>query len=631
MKRAPDVKQSREGARCSGEVVGKASLCVALLGASACAGSADTLRLLANERERLVDMPAFVQQLGPVRPADASAIAVGSRDDELVGLRWDPDNSNGGAQPSWRRAAAVTQPAIVAGEVVVFGEGTRFAALDAASGEPLWSSPARGAELIAVADDGAFTALTLHHPRTNTRSLAVLDRRGDELLELEADAQPGAPALLRGTLLVPWGAFISAVDVSYRAEVARARMDIPFQHVTWVLGGLFLGGPPWIELGVTPSPPYVLARRPLPGRVHAGPERVLGPDADVTRLYVQPRALEGGGAPPTSGDIYLATYGRIAMGIDARQGALQWVLALPGRALAGAPLPGAFAVCDETGVLRVLEAVGAGQRWQARLAEPPRRARAALTACSLVGAARALERSVRDVGAASPAIPLLDQLARVLSLPDRELLDAQRFLSRELAARPEPEATRVLIDLATRRSADPILQTDAEDLLATRRNGAEFMLRALASASPSGPDPLALAPLGPLADALGALGESRAAPLLAEQLNHPGHSAGALARAAAALEQLAGEAEYANLSVFFSLHRTIANQPERVEAVNAIGRTLLRIGGERGRTLVQNAARDPLTAQEVRRELLRALGDAPASSAPPGGRYGAVALGRKEG
>lgn len=634
MKRAPEVEQRGEVARFR-QLVGRASLCVALLGASACAGGVDALRLLANERERLVELPELVSQLGSLSPARAAALAVGSRDDELVALRWDLDAPDGAPQPSWRRAAAVTQPALIAGEVVVFGEGVRFVALDAASGAPLWSMPARGAELIAAADDGSFTALTLFHPRTSTRSLTVLDRRGRELLTLQTEAPLGVPALLRGTLLVPWGAFVSAVDVRSRIEAGRARVDTPFQSATWLLGELFLGGPPWVKLGGAPSPPYVLARRPLPGRmIHAGPDRVVGPDADVTRLYVQPKAVEGDGAPSLSGDVYLATYGRIALGIDARHGALSWVLALPGRALAGAALPGAFAVCDDTGVLRLLAAAGARQRWQAQWAEPRQRARVepALTACSLeTGSTRAAEHVASDAAEESAAVPLLEQLAQVLALADRELLDAQRFLARELAARPEPEATGVLIDLATRRSADPILQADAEDLLATRRNGAELMLRALTSSGPSGPDPLALPPLGPLADALGALGERRAAPLLAEQLNHPGHSASALARAAGALEHLASEAEYANLSVFFSLHRTIADQPERVEAVNAIGRALLRIGGERGHALVRRATKDPLTAPEVREELTRALGAEPASSAPPVGRYGAVALGWKGG
>jgi outer membrane protein assembly factor BamB len=151
--------------------------------------------------------------------------------------------------------------------------------------------------------------------------------------------------------------------------------------------------------------------------------------------------------------------------------------------------------------------------------------------------------------------------------------------------------------------------------LATRRNGQEFMLRALKRTDPFADDPAALPPLAPLADALGALGESRAAPLLAAHLNHPGHSAKAVARAAAALERLATEAESADLSVFFSLHRTTADQPERAEAVNAVGRTLLRVGGERGRMLVQLAARDPLTVPDVREPMIRELGGPPSSPA----------------
>jgi hypothetical protein len=195
---------------------------------------------------------------------------------------------------------------------------------------------------------------------------------------------------------------------------------------------------------------------------------------------------------------------------------------------------------------------------------------------------------------------LVDQLARVLALSDPDLAGAQRFLSRELAVRPEPEATRVLIALASRRSANPILQSEAEDLLATRRNGAEFMLQALERSGPRSVDPLARAPLAALADALEALDDRRAAPLLAAQMNQLGHSPQALARVAGALEHLAGAAEYAPLEMFFSLRRTSADQAELVEAVVSVGRTLLRVGAAQGRRLVQLASRDPLTSPGVR-------------------------------
>src|SRR6185436_11377524 len=134
----------------------------------------------------------------------------------------------------------------------------------------------------------------------------------------------------------------------------------------------------------------------------------------------------------------------------------------------------------------------------------------ALQSCAL-GASRSWPLAASTTGpAASEPEALVDQLARVLALSDPDLASAQRFLARELAARPEPEATRVLIALASRRSADPILQSEAEDLLATRRNGEEFMLQALQRSGSHAADPVARAPLGALADALAAVYERRA-------------------------------------------------------------------------------------------------------------------------
>jgi hypothetical protein len=305
---------------------------------------------------------------------------------------------------------------------------------------------------------------------------------------------------------------------------------------------------------------------------------------------------------------YLATYGRLAMSFDGSRGSLQWVRLMPGPILAATAGRNSFALCDATGVVRVLSADGARSLSLRRLG-PAQRNEPALRSCAL-GASQswpsAGERATTDRAAADgapeprEAEALVDQLARVLALSDPDLASAQRFLSRELAVRTEPEATRVLIALASRRSADPILQSEAEDLLATRRNGAEFMLQALESSGPRSADPIARAPLAALADALEALDDRRAAPLLAAQMNQLGHSPQALARVARALEHLASAAEYAPLAMFFSLRRTSADQAELVEAVVSVGRTLLRIGAGPGRRLVLLAGRDPLTSPGVR-------------------------------
>jgi outer membrane protein assembly factor BamB len=131
------------------------------------------------------------------------------------------------------------------------------------------------------------------------------------------------------------------------------------------------------------------------------------------------------------------------------------------------------------------------------------------------------------------------------------------------------------------------------------------MLAALAGTEARGEE--AIPPIAPLGEALAALDERRAAPLLARQLNRPAHAPSAVARAAAVLEQLASEAEYAELSVFFSLHRTNADGPEWEAAVVSVGRTLLRVGGQKARTLLQFATRDPLTVPRVRSALEQAL------------------------
>jgi hypothetical protein len=89
--------------------------------------------------------------------------------------------------------------------------------------------------------------------------------------------------------------------------------------------------------------------------------------------------------------------------------------------------------------------------------------------------------------------------------------------------------------------------------------------------------------------------------LLARQLNRPAHGA------AAALETLATAEEYDELSVFFSLHRTTADSADAVAAVISVARTLLRVGGQPARTLVQYATQDPLTVPEIGSALQREL------------------------
>jgi hypothetical protein len=57
------------------------------------------------------------------------------------------------------------------------------------------------------------------------------------------------------------------------------------------------------------------------------------------------------------------------------------------------------------------------------------------------------------------------------------------------------------------------------------------------------------------------------------------------------------------LRTFFALYRATADEPDLIASVIAIARTLVRIGGDEGKSIVERAARDPLTQPEIAREL----------------------------
>jgi len=70
-----------------------------------------------------------------------------------------------------------------------------------------------------------------------------------------------------------------------------------------------------------------------------------------------------------------------------------------------------------------------------------------------------------------------------------------------------------------------------------------------------------------------------------------------------ALAKLATPAEYEDLRTFFALYRATADDEALVAAVVACAEALLRVGGADARALVERAAQDPLTQNDVRRAL----------------------------
>jgi len=163
--------------------------------------------------------------------------------------------------------------------------------------------------------------------------------------------------------------------------------------------------------------------------------------------------------------------------------------------------------------------------------------------------------------------------------------------------------TKTLIDLTTSSRMPPDIRARARDLLALRRSGPELMLAALERRYDFLSGELLPPPVGPLADALAAMNERRAAPLLARHLNDPSTDSADVARAARALVVLATPAELPGLRTFFALYRATADEPALVQAVASVAAAMIRVGGSEGRALVERAARDPLTQPDVAKEL----------------------------
>ena len=166
--------------------------------------------------------------------------------------------------------------------------------------------------------------------------------------------------------------------------------------------------------------------------------------------------------------------------------------------------------------------------------------------------------------------------------------------------------TKVLVELASNPRTGPPLLSDARAALAARRNGAKYMMAALEMHYDFLKDVLRAPPVGPIAQALAAMKEKRASPLLASHLIDPANNDEDVKPAAAALAVLADASEVPSMKEFFALYRASAETPEMEAAVVNVAQGLLRTSGKDGRAIVDHALGDPLGNAAVK-EKLRAL------------------------
>jgi outer membrane protein assembly factor BamB len=516
-----------------------------------------------------------------------AAVAIGVTSSGLVGIGLDGSGR-------WAYSGPVDARPALTGDVVVLTGGGKVVALDAKSGRQLWQVPSEGRRLRGAGDDGQTTAVSLGNPHGGSSLFLAVQRSGAVRLKMTPEPDIGAPGVIGDVAFIPWGSqYVSAIDLATGQETGRLLGRIQMSRATNLGGQLYFGESSLLRFDdqvsrATDDRGHLvsLPQRELPGkpRWFSNGTEVQPPAAsalDKVQIYARPAAEAA-----LDSERYFATYFRVALGFHSTDGTLRWVHSFPKDILGGAAATDGVALCDVSGKIWVLGGRSGGDAGSVALGAP-------VSACLVQAGA------FKSSGTQATK-PFIDQLTEAIQMNASDMLTIQRFLIREAGTRDEPEVTKMLVELASDGRTPPALASDARDLLASRRTGEEYMLEALKRRHDFLEGVLRPPPVGPLADALAAMKESRAAPLLAEQLNDPANTPDDVKRAAKALVTLGTTEELDDIRTFFSLYRGTAEDKAMVEAVISAARALVRLGGEQEAELVRHAANDPLTVPAVK-------------------------------
>jgi outer membrane protein assembly factor BamB len=551
------------------------------------------------------------QRIGstPIAASADVVVGVASRGDKIVGLPL-----SGAGRSRWTFNHPIDARLVVAGRAVVCsGAGETFA-LDAETGGVLWRRATPGQVVVGAGDDGAVTVATLHSSAGGGSVLLAVSHDGTLVRKIETSRGIGTPAVLARMAFVPWaGQYVSVIDLSSGDEVARATMRSEISRA-WTEGGsLWFGEVGFIRFdehivdasrgraSTVSLPLRELAGMPKLMPSGSAPVPAVATAEDKARLYARPVG-SGTGAAIQDARWY-STYFRVAMGFDAgdptdakqrsRAGKLLWVHLHGTDFIGGSATPGGVVLCDEKGKVTALDANTGSVLSEADLGEP-------VKACLVNIDAERL------VGSPTDTKPLSSQLSDAVLADDPQLVVAQRLLLRELAAMSDEAATKALVDLASDVRTSPELLSDARTALANRRNGAVYMEAALSRHYDFLRDVLRPPPVGPISQALGAMKEKAAAPLLAAHLLDPADTNDDVMRAAAALAVVAGPSELPALQQFFGMYRATAGDDDIATAVVSVGQALMQVDDKGGRAIVEAASADATTVPYAR-ERLQAL------------------------
>ncbi|GAC1360955.1 MAG: hypothetical protein NVSMB47_13430 [Polyangiales bacterium] len=595
----------------------KTTFCAAILGllfTAACGGTSGDLVVVSgkpfsqetlNDDSNVKGQQRVLDRLAKMPPAMApDAVVAVTGTAELTGM----DLSSG---KTWTYKHPLDRRPRIAGPLVVGAGGGEVFALDARTGAEKWKNANLKGKLLAAGSDGTATALTL---KTDEGSrLVVLGPDGKLKVDKTTEMPLAAPAVASGMVFVPWKAlYVSVFDVNSGDQLATFITDTETTMVRPIGGALFAGQGRLVRfdaglvkakqggsaLAIPPNDLPNVSRRDI----YVGPEhddRLPADAIDQTALAGRPTPS---GAAGFVADRIYGGYYKLIMGWTAKDAKLAWVHTGKADLVAASAGNDGVVTVDESGEVKLLAASNGAMVKSYQLGKP------VLDADVLVDAL--------VIGTGGGKGDLTDQIREAVTLNSNDLATAQLYLVQQLATDGNEAATKVLLEVADAEKTSTAMKDESRKAIAMRTNGAAAMLEMLGRHANFLKD-TRTPPVGPMAKALAAMKEKKAAQPLLDQLLDPALPNRDLLDTAEGVGALASKDQLPQLQKFVDLYRGSASGNLALsDAVGAIASALIKVGGADGKNWLVAVQKDALTDKDVKDTLQKVLdADAPKKDA----------------
>lgn len=500
----------------------------------------------------------------------------------------------------WRSEADLASVPELAGRYVVTHEGSEIVVRELETGRVTSRFSDHTLPLVGAAgegDDGLVVLSTGGGVRAS--SVLVGLRRGSPTFTSTLDQAIGAPAVSAGVGFVPWARqYLSAVDLGSGSELARVRSHDAVSASARVSDGhVFYGQSSVALFGAAESPSFrglTMDWSVAPPLLRNAYEPSWGAAGAQNRIRLVYRPVADGANVAFERDTIYFVFYRLVFALSGDGQSARWARELPADVVGAAAVDGGLFLFDASGGAHLLSYEDGRETFRQSLSE---------------GRYTAALASVGALPAGAPSgdvLSLRDQLLAVAASTDARVVPGRELAVRLLGRLSDPEVTTNLLALCDDPSLTPSVRRTSCESLAGRTSGSEAALAALARHADylrgvSAP------PVGPLAQAVVAMGARSAVPLLTAHLRDPETAPDDLAglfRALARFGDSSAAGSIADFIRFYHAESPDAGLDRSLVAALTAYRTL---AGPTSRELLEQLRDDPFSLESVRRAVASEL------------------------